>query len=53
MKEGIRMFLFMSAGALGGWFLCEIAMTNGRFFRPSFLLVATVLILVAPKSHKK
>lgn len=53
MREGIKSILMMSVGALIGWFMCETIMTNGRLCRPSFLLLAVILILVAPKGHGK
>ena len=47
----LREFLLMVSGVLCGWYLCEVVITNLN--RPSFLLAAAVLILVAPKSHGK
>ena len=47
----LREFLFMVCGVLCGWYLCEVVTT--KLNRPSFLLVAIILILVAPKSHGK
>jgi len=47
----LREFLLMVSGVLCGWYLCEVVTTNLN--RPSFLLVAAVLILVTPKGRGK
>ena len=47
----LRDLFLMVSGGLCGWYLCEVAIM--KLNRPSFLLVAVVLILVAPKGRGK